>query len=245
MKSVYVLLMVVFLALSATFSVSAQAEVPETISVAGVGSATAAPDLATVEIGVENVEADVQTAFAQTNDTLQAVIDQIVAAGVAQEDVRTVGLSIYTREDFGPTMMLESQAPGGDTPARRYSVSNRVRVVVRDLSVLEDVIGAAIDAGANNIFGPEFGFADRGELERQARENAMVIARERAGQLAEMAGVELGDILMIEESAGGFGPFDVQNLAMADMGVGSAAAVIEPGQLSVTVQLQVTFRMSR
>ena len=103
MKYVYILLTVALLVLPTAASVSAQADAPETISVAGVGSATGAPDLATLEIGVENIEADVETAFDQTNTTIQAVIDGIVAAGVARWKMCAPSASTSTtREDVRP-----------------------------------------------------------------------------------------------------------------------------------------------
>lgn len=222
----------------------------DTITVTGSGVATSAPDMATMEIGVEFINTDISAAFAQTNDTLQTVIDAVVEQGIAREDVRTTGLSIYSQQSFGGGMMPVDPASSGMTegvpqPQREYSVSNRVRIVIRDLSTIEDVITAAVAAGANNIYGPDFGFSDRTELETTARANAMSNAQERAAELAGLAGVQVGDIIVISETNASFSPFDTSNLAMADTGGGAGSAVIEPGQLSVTVQVQVTFRINR
>lgn len=248
MKKFIVLVLTLALTLLAATSVAAQddsADYPvDTITVSGIGSASGSPDMANIELGVENFNTDIGEAFSQTNTTLQAVIDAVVNAGVAREDIRTTGLSIFSRESFGAPMPTES-GMAGEQIQREYSVANRIRVTVRDVSLLENVITAAITAGANNIFGPEFGFSDRAGLEQSARETAMANARERAQQLADLAGVSLGEIVIVNEGQGGFNPFDVMNMSIAQEGMGGGGAVIEPGQLSVTVGVQVTFRIIR
>ncbi|MEQ8675024.1 MAG: SIMPL domain-containing protein [Aggregatilineales bacterium] len=257
MKNKYLMMMmtvgmVVILALGGGI-VSAQddgADYPvNTITVTGTGIATSAPNMATMEVGVEFINSDISAAFSQTNETLQMVIDAVVEQGIAREDIRTTGLSIYSRESFGgmPVDPASSgMAEGMSQPLREYSVSNRVRIVIRDLSTIEDVITAAVASGANNIYGPEFGFSDRTDLETSARENAMSNAQDRAAELAALAGVSVGDIVVINETGGGFSPFDTSNLAMSDQAMGGGnSAVIEPGQLSVTVQVNVTFRINR
>jgi len=208
-----------------------------TITVVGSGSASGSPDIANVEIGVESRDADVGAAFTATNEKIDAVIQALVDVGVAREDIRTTGLNIY--QDNYPRPMEN----GGDLPVE-YVVSNQIRITVRDIDLVADAINAAVGAGANNIYGLNFGIDDREGLEAEARAAAMENARTRAGQLAELVGVELGQVVNINESMGGFGPFEVSNLADArEMGMGGGAP-IEPGQLSVSVQLQVTFRMA-
>jgi hypothetical protein len=218
---------------------SPNAAYPEyTVSVSGTGSASGAPDIAYLELGVERINADVGAAFSEANSTIDAVIAAVVEAGVAREDIRTTNLSVYS-ESFGPAMPGDSS--GGE---RNYRVSNIVRITVRDISTIEDVINAAVNAGANNVYGLNFGIADTASLEQDARVEAMDNARSRAQQLAELAGAELGEIIVVSEGgSGGFEP----RLAAADsafgLGGGSANASVEAGQLSVSVTLNVTFRL--
>lgn len=210
----------------------------DTITVSGSGSAAGAPNIATMEIGVETRNVDVREAFSQNNTTIDSVIAALLEAGVAREDIRTSGLSIY-QDRYGYGMGIpESEMTS------TFVVNNLVRVVVRDTAKVGDVMSAAVDAGANNIYGLNFGIEDQTALESDARVQAMANAAVRAEELAKIAGVELGEILVINENwGGGVGPFDVMNLATAGLGGGGAS--IEPGQLSVTVQVQVTYRINR
>ena len=211
-----------------------------TITVVGTVSASGAPDIANVEIGVESRNVDVGAAFNATNEKIDAVIQALVEVGVAREDIRTTGLNIY-QDNYPRAMAMES---GSEAPPIEYVVSNQLRITVRDIDLVADAVNAAVNAGANNIYGLNFGIDDREGLEADARANAMENARARAGQLAELVGVELGQVIRVNENMGGFSPFDVSNLAVGrDMPIGGGMP-IEAGELSVTVQLQVTFRMA-
>jgi len=211
----------------------------DTITVNGSGSAAGAPDIATVEIGVETRNDDVSAAFSENSVTIDAVIAALVEAGVAREDIRTSGLSVY--QERYPMGMGAPEGPQDFSST--YVVNNLVRVVVRDTGAIGEVLSAAVDAGANNVYGLNFGIEDQTALESEARVEALANAQARASELAQIAGVELGDVLVISENASGSGPFDLRN--MAQTGLGGGGAPIEPGQLSVVVDLQVTYRINR
>ena len=74
----------------------------------------------------------------------------------------------------------------------------------------------------------------------EAREKAVTDARERAEQLADLAGVELGDPLSISESRGG-GPTPFPELAFADSGRGGSATPIAPGEGEITLSVSVLY----
>lgn len=240
-KSVTILALVV--ALMALFVMPAAAQEDssmDTITVTGTGSAAGAPDIATLELGVEIRNADIATAFSETNTTIDGVITALVEAGVAREDIRTTGLNIY-RDMYGAPMMNGTEMATAENGV--YVVSNNIRITIRDTANVANAINAAVSSGATNIYGLNFGIDDRATLETQARADAVADARARAEELAALAGAELGDITIITEYSGNFSPFDVSNMYNARLESGGAS--IEPGQLSVTVQVQVTFRINR
>lgn len=243
MKRSVVILTLLMTFMAVVSSVSAQENLPpmDTITVIGTGSAAGSPDIATLEIGVEIRNEDIAIAFSETNNTIDDVIAAMVEAGVAREDIRTTGLNIY-RDMYGNPM--SSGMVGEGMPV--YVVSNNIRITIRDIANVADVINAAVASGATNIYGLNFGIDNRATLESQARADAIADARTRAEELASLAGAELGDIVIISEYSGGYSPFDLMNLAAPriESGFGGGAA-IEPGQLSVTVQVQVTFRINR
>lgn len=209
-----------------------------TISVTGVGEAFGAPDAASLDVGIEVVSEDVPTAFAQANDTLRAIVDAITALGVANDDIRTSNLSIYTDGGFVPMMEgVEGQPP------LRFRVSNTVNIMIRDVSQVEAVLDAAIGAGATNVYGLNFTLSDPAALEQEARTEAMDNARARAEQLAEIIGAQLGDVIVVNETPGGFYP--LASVAFDRAQAGGGGAFVAPGQSSVQVQVQVTYAIVR
>ncbi|MFO7320586.1 MAG: SIMPL domain-containing protein [Chloroflexota bacterium] len=207
-----------------------------TVTVAGIGVASGAPDIAYIELGVEMVEPELADAYSQAAGAIQAVIDALVDLGIAEEDIRTSSVNIYPQEQFNPQT--------GEPGERTYRVSNILRITVRDVSMIESVISTAVDAGANTIYNFNFGIDNSVELEQQARLDAVANARERAEQLASAVGASVGDAIVISESYGNYQPLQPYGRGgAASMDV--AAMPIAPGQLDVTVQVLVTFTLER
>lgn len=235
-KKLFPILLVVVVMGVLALPAAAQDYPPNTITVSGVGSASGAPDIARLDVGVDVVDADVATAFNTASDTLSNVINALVEAGIAREDIRTSGINMWVEDRFG-------MDTGGEQGQRVYHVSQSLNIVVRDISTVGDVITAAVEAGANQIYGLTFSISDTTALEEEARAEAFANAQERAGNLAEVMGVTLGEpVIVIENHGGGFpGPVAFDTAAS---GLGGGAGVpVEGGQLTVSVQVQVTFAM--
>lgn len=206
-----------------------------TIQVTGSGSAFGEPDQASLTLGVETVNEDISAAYADVNTRVDNIVQNLINAGVAQEDIQTSDLNIFmeNRQEMAPP-------PGAQPTPNSFRVMNRVTVIVRDLDNLENVIDTAVNAGANNLFGINFSLSDPASLESQARTEALEQARTRAQEYADALGVTLGDVQMIVEEGGGFvGP---ANEARA-MGGGGGASV-QRGQLAVNINVRVTYAMN-
>ena len=68
---------------------------PRFVMVLGGGKVTAQPDVAFVEIGVESLNSDLQTALDENNQIISSLIDYLTEQGVSQDDIRTKYYSIY------------------------------------------------------------------------------------------------------------------------------------------------------
>jgi hypothetical protein len=203
-----------------------------TISVVGTGTATGAPDMATINIGVERVNTDISSAYGEVNDAVGSVIQSLQDAGIAQEDIRTQNLNIFTEQM--PTQENNNQV--------NYRVTNQVHVTVRDISQLDTIIDTAVNAGANSLYGLNMSLSDSAALEQTARTDALEQAQSRAQQIADHLGVQLGDVVMVSEGAFA-SPLGFETLETVARG--GSGAVIEPGQLTVSVTLQVIYAINR
>lgn len=232
-------LLVLFILMLGANALSAQEASPiptypeNTITVNGFGTAYGEPDVVYIELGVENVNADLATAFTQTAEAMNSVIQALRDLEISEDDIQTTGVNVVPEEQFNPQDMSRQ----GE---RVYRVRNTVRVTLRDVAQIESVISASVSAGANTIYNLNFGIEDTQALEQEARLDAVEDARTRAQQLADAVGVTLGRPIIITESLGGGGypPQPLASIARFDM-----AQPVSPGQLSVSIGVQITFAL--
>jgi uncharacterized protein YggE len=206
-----------------------------TLSVSGSGEAFLAPDIAYVYIGVhtENTTAAqaVSDNTAQTEELIQAIRD----FGVEANDIRTTNFSIYPMDRFDPSTGL----PSGE---KVYAVDNTVYVTVRSLETLGDLLDTAVQAGANTVNSIQFDVEEKDDALQQARAEAVEDARNQAQALAQAAGLTLGEIRSISF-------FDAPVYPLFDgkggggMAAAEAAVPIQPGQLTFTVSVNVTYEL--
>ncbi len=214
---------------------------PRFIQVSGNGTANIKPDIAQTSIGVEFTAPTVKEASAKTSEMMDAIISALKAEGVAAKDLQTNGYNVWMERPYGggfPEPMMDTAQPSSDGTI--YHVGNNLQVTVRDLDSLEAVLDAAIEAGANNIYGISFYPSDNTEIESVARAEAMDNARAKAEELAKLAGVELGDIISITEYSGG-GFYPSTGIQFAEAAVGGGAGPVSPGELELSVQLDVMY----
>lgn len=214
---------------------SAASPVTGGITVVGRGEAMGQPDLARLQAGVESFAESVGEATAANEATIQAILAALEAQGIPNEDIQTSNYNLWAEQRYS------EEGPQGITG---YRVSNMVTVVVRDIDQVGEVIAAVTEAGANNIHGISFDVAEPAALEAAARAEAIANARDRAESLAELAGIELGQVLVISEVIGHSGvPVAGMGgrVAMDEMAQAETAPSIAPGELSFTISVQVTY----
>jgi uncharacterized protein YggE len=193
--------------------------------------ARAERDVALVGAGVQADGATPLVALSAVNDRMAGVLSALQAADVAPADIQTSGLNLFTLT--GPP------EPGSTGPPRTigYRASNSVNVTIRDISRVESIVDVLLDAGATNLNGLRFGFADEAELHARALADAVQKARPLAEAAARAAGLTLGPVATITELSSGGGPE-----AQAALGRGGGDFV-STGTLLFTVRLEVTYQV--
>ena len=208
---------------------------PRTITVVGEGSVKIKPDIAQANIGVEVIRPTIKAASSGAKESMEAVLQALKEQGVDEKDIQTSGFSVWTERPYGP------EGPSGDELL--YHVSNQVAVTIRDLDTVETVLGAAIEAGANNIYGVTFSLADPSQVESRARKEAVANAQAKAQELAALNDVEVGDVVSVSEVIGGGGGYYAGGIREAAVaaGLGGGGGPIAPGELELTLQLEIVY----
>lgn len=203
------------------------------ITVVGQGETFGEPDEARVIVGVETFSETVAEATSANESDVQSIMSVLQGIGIEAADIQTSNYSLWAEQRYGDN---------GPEGIAGYRVTNQVNVTIRDIAQVGPVIGAVTEAGANSIHGISFSVADPAALEAEARAAAIDNAREKAASLAELSGVELGEVVSVSEVIGQSGIPIMDGFGGArDEAMQSAAPGIAPGELSFNVQVQVTF----
>jgi uncharacterized protein YggE len=171
---------------TATPAADIAAGVP-TVSVSGHGEVSVPPDTASVTIGVDVIKPTLDEAQDEATAQAAAVTEALKAAGIADEDIQTEYFSVNILRDYS-----ENADP---TVITGFEIINQLRVTVRDTSTLGELLDAAVQAGANSIYGVNFYVDDQTEAARDARVEAVEAARVKAEELAVAAGMTLGKLV--------------------------------------------------
>tara|TARA_R110001606_G_scaffold282300_1_gene430926 strand:- start:454 stop:1152 length:699 start_codon:yes stop_codon:yes gene_type:complete len=200
------------------------------ITVNGESVVSQAPDMATISLGVSKRAPSASEAMANTSEKVRGILAKLDTLQVAGLDRQTSGL--YLRPVY------DEQSRDGSTSVQvvGYEAGNTVRVTVRDLTKLGLLMDMVVAEGANDFNGLQFGIRDNSQSLLEARKNAVADAIARATQLAEAAGVKLGDVISMSESSQGFRPMEMRMSQMKSMDT-----PIETGEVDVRVQVTVHF----
>ncbi len=202
------------------------------IRVAGTATIKAEPDIATVEIGVQVFNEEVEAAVTENNKKVESVIAALRRQGVAENDIKTSRFNIYPQKDY-------SEDRKGEIIG--FQVDNVVSVTLRDLTAIGETLQATINAGANNIYGINFTLDDPTALRDEARAEAIKDARRRADIMAEAAGIQVDKVISITETSY---PGPIIARAEFDDAAVKANVPIMPGELELTLQVEVVFAIA-
>ena len=212
---------------------------PGTITVTGEGKIQVMPDVAEIHFGVTTGP---QTTAKAASDKVAADMEKILAAvkakGVADKDITTENFSLNPMYDW----------TDGRQRLRGYEATQSLRVKVRDLDAVGDVLTAATDNGANQAGGVQFTLDDPEGKKDEARTEAIANAKKKAEALAAQLGQDLGDVQSFNESVGGGWYPPVMYARAEAYGVGAvmedkASASLPSGEQDLTVNVTITYEL--
>ena len=208
------------------------------IWVTGTGEVMAVPDIAELSLGIEARADTVDEAQTQASETMHDVMEALKDNGVAEKDIQTQRFSIYP-----VTKWIKDE---DKEEIIGYRVTNMVTAKIREVDKVGVIIDAVAKAGGDltRIQGINFSVDDPEPYYEQARDKALKDAKNKAAQLADLAGVKLGKPTYISE-----GSVYVPRVSGAFLekagGAPTPAAPppISPGELKITLNVQVAYKI--
>ena len=205
---------------------------PGTLTVTGSASTSVEPDGASLDLNVSRVEATASLAQSRANSTMACVVSALTDQGLTTDNLRTVSISLFEEFDFTEI--------GRERIGFRFS--NTIRVSVDSVEATAGVIDAAVSAGGDSVSlsNVRFLVSNRAEVETAVRLAAIDDAIEKATAMAERAGVQLGNVIAIEE-IGFSSPRAVGGIAFA---ADAAATPIFGGTEEISASVRIVFAIS-
>lgn len=205
------------------------------IWVTGVGAVTVVPDIAVLSLGIEAQKATVAEAQQQVAEAMNAVMSVLDSYDVDENDIKTQFFSIQPvrRWDDGKEVLLG------------YRVTNTIMVKIRNIDDAGGIIDAAVVAGGDYTIVNSISFTvDEPEAYyEEARENAMADAKDKAEQLANLGGVELGSPTYINEYSGYVSPPIIYRDIAVTEGTSVPETIISPGEMEIQLTVQVVYNI--
>lgn len=208
-------------------------------SINGSGIVYAKADIANIEVGLKTgAKKTAAEATVESTNKINEIIDELKKLNIDEKDIKTTNYSlnpVYNWTDNSGQQLIG------------YEVSQNLTLKVRDLAKIGEIIAKTTEKGANQIGNINFTIDDEYELKNQARELAIIKAKEKAELIARQAGIKLGDVKSVYENEN-FNPSPIAYAnAKMDLAIGSAEAIISPniqsGQNEIKVEVTLIYEV--
>jgi uncharacterized protein len=202
---------------------------PRTIRATGEAHVFVRPDVAVVMAGVQVTGPDLKKASAAAAAQARNLLAALRKEGIADKDIQTV------RHDIEVERPWDNGKPG---PITGYTVSDELRVTVREIERAGAVLDRMVAAGSNMLRGLSFQKDDPTPERAHALALAVGNARAKAEAMAKAAGVQLGEVVAVGES-GTPGPI----VPLAYASARAASSPVSPGEVEVSASAELIFSL--
>ena len=163
------------------------------VDVVATGEVTRTPDIVLIDAGISSQAATATEAILVNRAAMDRMRDALRRAGIDPRDVQTSSVSLDAQW---------RHQPSGAQQFAGYRAEHRLSVRFRDAANAGRILDTLVTAGATEIRGPDFDFADSEAAYDEARTQALERARRRAELYARSLGMRVVRVLAVTEGAG-------------------------------------------
>jgi uncharacterized protein len=151
----------------------------KSITVFGEAEVYVAPDVAILDVGIETFNADLIIASDENVEIASEVLQVLSHNNIQESEIHTVNIN------------TSPEVTQGSSSIRRYTVSRRIQIRIRDLKNVDNILSNILMAGANREYAVNFQITDL----QKYREEVLILAIEAARAKAEIIADQLGQTL--------------------------------------------------
>lgn len=170
-----------------------------TITISGQGEIFTKPDLAIVSFSVISEAKDVQVAISENTEKMNNIINFMKKNKVEDRDLKTIAFRVNPRYEWHDNEK-NNRIRRGKRVLVGYEVRQSLEVKIRDMEKIGTIVQGGVDFGANQVGSLQFTIDNKKKFKVQAREQAIIEAKEKARVLASQLGIELVRIVNFSEA---------------------------------------------
>lgn len=218
-----------------------------TITVNGIGSVMAPPDIAHITFTVQNTAATVADAQAKTTAQANAAIDYVTEQDIDEKDIKTLSYTISPQYAYPNPCRAGEVCPqyyDSNQKITGYQVAETVQITVRDLDKVSPLLAGLGKQNVQNVYGPDFALDDPTAKQNEARTEAIKDAKDQAKELAKELGVRL--VRIVNFSEGGYYPMyakEVYGMGGATDSVSAPTPTVPAGENEYTSNVSITYEI--
>jgi uncharacterized protein YggE len=197
------------------------------VIVSGTAAIDMTPDTVSFTVGVETEGLKIRTIVEENSAKVGRILKLLKNHGIKSEELRTSAIHL--------TSVERHEVKAG------YQITNEIGVTRKGTADVGDLIAAAIEAGANNVRGPDFSVSNEKPIQNRCIELAFADAEAKAMKLATLAKRTLGKVLAVTD--GSSSPFEFKYHSPGVEGGVVGGFLVEPGVHSVDCGVTVAFRL--
>lgn len=217
----------------------AAAAEPNTIAVSGMAEQEVAPDMAYIDVGINVRADDAETARTQEAQIASQIRRALLGLAITDNDLQNTSYYLYQEYKVDRN---------GVRTADKYVLDSSIKVTVKDLDKLSQVIDNVVEAGATNISNITYALSTQNIIQRQLLATAVENARDKAAVVANAGSRTLGNMLGADINSfdGGtivaYGANKLRSTTnLAEDGV---ATKLSPGKIKLNARVQVVFSLN-
>lgn len=217
----------------------AAAAEPNTIAVSGMAEQDVAPDMAYIDVGINVRADDAETARTQEAQIASQIRRALLGLAITDNDLQNTSYYLYQEYKVDRN---------GVRTADKYVLDSSIKVTVKDLDKLYQVIDNVVEAGATNISNITYALSTQNIIQRQLLATAVENARDKAAVVANAGSRTLGNMLSADINSfdGGtivaYGANKLRSTTnLAEDGV---ATKLSPGKIKLNARVQVVFSVN-
>lgn len=239
MKKFTSVLAAALLAFSVAGTNLAAAAEPNTIAVSGMAEQEVAPDMAYIDVGINVRADDAETARTQEAQIASQIRRALLGLAITDNDLQNTSYYLYQEYKVDRN---------GVRTADKYVLDSSIKVTVKDLDKLSQVIDNVVEAGATNISNITYALSTQNIIQRQLLATAVENARDKAAVVANAGSRTLGNMLSADINSfdGGtivaYGANKLRSTTnLAEDGV---ATKLSLGKIKLNARVQVVFSLN-